>query len=1070
MQTIGYDKYDERRHLFTSLDDRDSRANLFTKALELCPQRKLDECSLLNDIARAKNYENTYKQGMNDNDIHWQFVDFIVKSALYHRNIDESTTSGTRLADINKVLDIQLPLITGEDSTGNYNGLNLIASNRADNFHGQTFLSAVISSRGSRYPPLGTDTFAYPNFGTMFVWSDLKFSDSARLDLTTYLNPQNIAKSNGGVSHLNCLISVLAARWTFFDNEINLNNLANVTMKNLEQKVDQLYNAVLNSNFYYIDPTTGRFDKPKGKDLIKIVIGDHRSGLVKQIISSYGIVTKNNPIGSGELQDGMPTPAEYESTEFHDQNKGTLKNIRSAPYSLIGVINKLNATLSNTVSNLEVQIADVIKTELYKMIDVGAKTTILALLKEINIQAPQYSNLLVRDYVTAVNNMANGIAMPTNIYNSIGGMITNHIPNVLKKEVFGMGDQLGDITKPLSNTLIVSIKNEIKKIVSNMFMPQHTTLQSSASKDLFDNAISKWDNMTDSARNFYLRYLMVMEKQQNGWTPVPESQYGNINVNNLTNYRFNLKKTDDLSITQFEHDLPDFPTNNLANLHYTDANNNKTIVSVNRWNTNNKEFFRKLYNCVYNNKIMIHSGVTFNLVKDYNIAKNVLSTPNGIFGLNIDDLVKNRLLRISSAKINISNSELDNLTSNDFTDLINNNIWHKENNSFVKKINGQTIKYGINDPATQQLLQASHNCYSSLYAGTEEQCHKFMFDCLLNDDNDSLMVCIDRFKVSNFNEVAKKEINNIHPTVALRILQKMGFRTKSSYDNVFGAEIKKVENVNHWYNSVIVKRYGEVDARKLVATNSRLLAYLDLLVQFVNSNPGILNNNIQGNTEEKLGITKPTEFVQALGIKPRIEPPLKSLGNYEFQRLSHKLMNNSSLQVANLPFMSNQMSGKWSTPFGMSLTPNVSQYVQVGGGSGSASWLVDTIYDSPNKITGSELMRQIFNILLNDLSNRNKTLNPANKKAIMDAIEAMKISETLILKNLLYIEEYNKLIDAFQGNKNSEILTTDGIREFVDLYKKSQKGYQSQEQTMLKLLNDVQKLIGDDDQYNPIKL
>src|SRR5438128_2713707 len=58
------------------------------------------------DIMTAKNYTNK-KEGMSDNDIHYEFSDFIVNTANSHKSIDKQTEAGTILGAIRTAINMQ---------------------------------------------------------------------------------------------------------------------------------------------------------------------------------------------------------------------------------------------------------------------------------------------------------------------------------------------------------------------------------------------------------------------------------------------------------------------------------------------------------------------------------------------------------------------------------------------------------------------------------------------------------------------------------------------------------------------------------------------------------------------------------------------------------------------------------------------------------------------------------------------------------------------------------------------------------------------------------------------------
>ena len=59
---------------------------------------------LVETLMLAKNYNNK-AQGMDDNDIHNNYVDFIIRTALYHKELDNNTTTGSTLAELRDVIE-----------------------------------------------------------------------------------------------------------------------------------------------------------------------------------------------------------------------------------------------------------------------------------------------------------------------------------------------------------------------------------------------------------------------------------------------------------------------------------------------------------------------------------------------------------------------------------------------------------------------------------------------------------------------------------------------------------------------------------------------------------------------------------------------------------------------------------------------------------------------------------------------------------------------------------------------------------------------------------------------------
>lgn len=82
----------------------------------------------LENIMFAKNYKQSSKQnGMTDNDIHNQYVDFIVRSALYHRELDNPTSVGSGLESVRNSLQEAIDELLSE-KLGDLQGIGNLAS------------------------------------------------------------------------------------------------------------------------------------------------------------------------------------------------------------------------------------------------------------------------------------------------------------------------------------------------------------------------------------------------------------------------------------------------------------------------------------------------------------------------------------------------------------------------------------------------------------------------------------------------------------------------------------------------------------------------------------------------------------------------------------------------------------------------------------------------------------------------------------------------------------------------------------------------------------------------------
>jgi len=140
-----------------------------------------------------------------------------------------------------------------------------------------------------------------------------------------------------------------------------------------------------------------------------------------------------------------------------------------------------------------------------------------------------------------------------------------------------------------------------------------------------------------------------------------------------------------------------------------------------------------------------------------------------------------------------------------------------------------------------------------------ELCNKFFFDALLNYDS---MTINDLLKVipntHNFFNGAKEQIEKMDINIVLSLLKKFGFKQYSDYVPLYKMYINKMENISFW-----ISRQDPANKDKL-NKNQNLLKYLQLLVDYVNSNPAILNTDF---TEFESQLYYLKEFEEYMKVK-----------------------------------------------------------------------------------------------------------------------------------------------------------------------------------------------------------
>ena len=156
---------------------------------------------LLESIIFAKNYK-TKENGMNDNDVHNQFVDFIVRTALFHRDIDKPTNIGNIVHNLEQYFrDAAIQSLT-KPYTNTTNGCN--------NMYGG----------GNKFPYGNINII---NYGNIPDTNEIKIEITKKL--YNFIKLITINATNNNFTHNNATsIHTLLNDINYIVNDINNNN------------------------------------------------------------------------------------------------------------------------------------------------------------------------------------------------------------------------------------------------------------------------------------------------------------------------------------------------------------------------------------------------------------------------------------------------------------------------------------------------------------------------------------------------------------------------------------------------------------------------------------------------------------------------------------------------------------------------------------------------------------------------------------------------------------------------------------------------------------------------------
>ncbi|AYV84663.1 MAG: hypothetical protein Hyperionvirus33_6 [Hyperionvirus sp.] len=579
---------------------------------------------------------------------------------------------------------------------------------------------------------------------------------------------------------------------------------------------------------------------------------------------------------------------------------------------------------------------------------------------------------------------------------------------------------------------------------------------------LWNDVFLNWRNLTESARTFYKKYLQFMVQGPGGaWREITD--YGDQTV--LTQpRRINLLKvtagtgprTVNISGTplaaaapcpKFINLIPKVPISRVGKVWYTNANNNETAID-----TPSESTFKMLYCSVY--KV----GTAFSL-DGAAININPIWNPQSkfaYFNINVDKYTRKRFFKISAEMKKKPKIE------GPLFSLADKNVWHvDENNKLYKEEGGTKVYYDENSAATEKLMTVNFKCYSTFAKLDDGDCERYVNQCLLRSDPESLAICADYWKKKDFYDASKDEIKQMHPVVAARTLEKFGFRVKVFEDTECKMPIKKFETVEHWVGNVLSKDEWKkpdkngVTLQKTIEENEKLLNYLKLLVEYINANPAILNGKaFASKTAEAAGRVQQSRLGANLKIQMAQVPAASSAGMYDSYMLQAQVRNFSP-QAPRQPLVASFGGPNYRAPF-LSSDLDMAVPFQLGGGEPDINSYMRRI--DTNVISGANALQALIDSNITDLQNMGITIDGDDKTTILMKIDNMKKIEEELVRTAMILGACKYLLYLFPGQK-SEMLSYEKIKAFVEKYKDLVSTQYSEESALVKIQGSLTKLL-----------
>lgn len=668
-----------------------------------------------------------------------------------------------------------------------------------------------------------------------------------------------------------------------------------------------------------------------------------------------------------------------------------------------------------------------------------------------------------------------GSTQSNSLMDKLNNLLNHNLSNALEN-IITMGKNTYDESDKSRFVSMFVYRLNVQQLIQNavayafketfciLFKGVHTDLTDANAYAFYENVFKNWNKLDDPRVG--LLYNSVVSLLYNDGTSenainVVDVIGKDIPVSDRSKYRLNFNKLEPGSNqTIFGNNLPKIP-DEFKGFYYTDANGKCKYEEFN--NNEYKDFLNDLYVAIRETKIS--NGVKSKTINVYGMNLNLNTDLDNFkkceFKLDVDKLVRDGLHDVGTP--GIINIPIHNDIP--YMDFPFQNIWQRAPN-------GDLVTFGASgklDIKMQPIDDVKDDkCYTT-GMNIKTECNTYVHECLLADDADGLNKCIKFLKDHKDTEdlYIKNEIENMHPLIALRTLQKFGFKGIKSYNKVLGREIISVQSVDNWIETFMKKKFTEEEVQRIfTGGNEHIVNYLQNVVSYVNKNPSILNKDVNTEVVQKYN----TEY--KTNSKPNRDEMIAALKQLKV----HMRTNYSIIAPLVPPFIVGPF-GLYDTMMNIPLVhsnmmmPTIGfSHPDVHFNPGMFTSVFKQRIDSGRRV-GAALFRDLFEQVQRDLKDQGKKLVDSDTKNIIENIERMIATEKELEKVLMYLEEYNAYLDIFNGRVSSEsVLNMKTLEQLLDRHKRDLEKYKKLEMTNMEVLNALASLYSDQNDGTYVQL
>ncbi len=327
---------------------------------------------------------------------------------------------------------------------------------------------------------------------------------------------------------------------------------------------------------------------------------------------------------------------------------------------------------------------------------------------------------------------------------------------------------------------------------------------------------------------------------------------------------------------------------------------------------------------------------------------------------------------------------------------------------YTKKADGSEVAIHSGSEEFKNLASASATCVTTGFTDANtvavgrvgpaaaKTCADYLQDCLSGNDAEQ---CRAYLVSPAFWANAQDEVKNMLPTIMLKTLRAFEFPTESRFVESLNARLIQVKPVEEWLKSI--KASGKVNDAELAAItgNERLIGYLKMLVQRVNSEPALLNKDYKGPEKIASSANFAGSLLSKYGIKQKLAVPNNS--NAVLERTLLNIGNRNRIVLG-------------ARMFGGAIADDLQVRL-----------------DNASQQTGVVLERTYLS-LLQRLGAKGKQINKADSDKINELIANLKSAEVKLTKAIIYGDRYATLLEVYGQEDNTSLLNLNHLKQFVD--------------------------------------